>query len=135
MDETLAFWALGGAAFAATLPRLIRRLELSRAKHPSLTGHSRMAKRVASWLPGYAYGEERFFNSDGAPAEVAAQRRQALQRLGDTLVARCPRTLAPATACPTCSSPAPTACRSSTARCCASMCRWAPSWKPPKASP
>ena len=71
MDETLAFWALGGAAFAATLPRLIRRLELSRAKHPSLTGHSRMSKRVASWLPGYAYGEERFFNSDGAPAEVA----------------------------------------------------------------
>ena len=94
MDETLAFWALGGAAFAATLPRLIRRLELSRAKHPSLTGHSRMAKRVASWLPGYAYGEERFFNSDGAPAEVAAQRRQALQQLGHTLVARCPRTLA-----------------------------------------
>lgn len=94
MDETLAFWALGGAAFAATLPRLIRRLELSRAKHPSLTGHSRMAKRVASWLPGYAYGEERFFNSDGAPAEVAAQRRQALQQLGDTLVARCPSTLA-----------------------------------------
>ncbi|WP_027478419.1 aminotransferase class III-fold pyridoxal phosphate-dependent enzyme [Curvibacter gracilis] len=93
MDETLAFWALGGAAFAATLPRLIRRLELSRAKHPSLTGHSRMAKRVASWLPGYAYGEERFFNSDGAPAEVAAQRRQALQQLGSTLVARCPRTL------------------------------------------
>lgn len=94
MDETLAFWALGGAAFAATLPRLIRRLELSRAKHPSLTGHSRMAKRVASWLPGYAYGEERFFNSDGAPAEVAAQRRLALQQLGNTLVARCPRTLA-----------------------------------------
>ena len=94
MDETLAFWALGGAAFAATLPRLIRRLELSRAKHPSLTGHSRMSKRVASWLPGYAYGEERFFNSDGAPAEVAAQRRLALQQLGDTLVARCPRTLA-----------------------------------------
>lgn len=94
MDETLAFWALGGAAFAATLPRLIRRLELSRAKHPSLTGHSRMAKRVASWLPGYAYGEERFFNSDGAPAEVATQRRQALQQLGSTLVARCPRTQA-----------------------------------------
>lgn len=93
MDETLAFWALGGVAFAATLPRLIRRLELSRAKHPSLTGHSRMAKRVASWLPGYAYGEERFFNSDGAPAQVAAQRRHALQQLGDTLVARCPRTL------------------------------------------
>ncbi|RUP23969.1 MAG: aminotransferase class III-fold pyridoxal phosphate-dependent enzyme, partial [Curvibacter sp.] len=94
MDETLAFWALGGAAFAATLPRLIRRLELSRAKHPSLTGHSRMAKRVASWLPGYAYGEERFFNSDGAPAEVAEQRRHALKQLGETLVGRCPRTLA-----------------------------------------
>jgi glutamate-1-semialdehyde 2,1-aminomutase len=48
MEDTLALVALGGVALAAVAPRLKRRLELSRAKHPSLTGHSRMAKRVAS---------------------------------------------------------------------------------------
>ena len=33
--------------------------------------HSRMARRVASWLPGYAYDDAAFFDSDGAPAGVA----------------------------------------------------------------
>jgi glutamate-1-semialdehyde 2,1-aminomutase len=94
MDETLAVWAMGAAALSAALPKLIRRLELSRAKHPSLTGHSRMAKRVASLLPGYAYDESRFFSSDNAPDDVAARRRAGLERLGATLVGRCPKTLA-----------------------------------------
>lgn len=94
MEETLAFWAAGGIALAAALPKLKQRLELSRAKHPSLTGHSRMAKRVASLLPGYAYDEARFFNSDGAPAEVVQRRQQGLRQLGATLAQRCPKTLA-----------------------------------------
>jgi len=81
MNEQIALTTLALAALAATLPLAKRRLELSLAKHPSLTGHSRMAKRVAGWLPGYAYGDDRFFDSDGAPAPVAAQRRAALQRL------------------------------------------------------
>lgn len=79
--ETFALSAVALAALAATLPRAKRRLELSLAKHPSLTGHSRMAKRVAGWLPGYSLREQRFFSSDGAPAAVAAQRRAALERL------------------------------------------------------
>ena len=94
MDETLALWALGGAALAAALPKLLRRLQLSRAKHPSLTGHSRMAKRVASLLPGYAYGEAHFFASDQAPDEVAARRRAGLRRLATGFAERCPQTLA-----------------------------------------
>jgi len=81
MNEQLALTALALAALAVTLPKAKRRLELSLAKHPSLTGHSRMAKRVASWLPGYALREDRFFASDGAPAAVAEQRRAALARL------------------------------------------------------
>ena len=84
MNEPLALTTLAvaaAAALAVTLPRAKRRLELSLAKHPSLTGHSRMAKRVAGWLPGYAYDDRRFFDSDGAPAAVAGQRRDALQRL------------------------------------------------------
>ena len=31
------------------------RLQLSMAKHPSLGGHLRMAKRFAAWIPGYSY--------------------------------------------------------------------------------
>ncbi|MFZ4759553.1 MAG: glutamate-1-semialdehyde 2,1-aminomutase, partial [Burkholderiaceae bacterium] len=69
MDDTYALSALALGALALTMfPRAKRRLELSRAKHRSLAGHSRMAKRVASLIPGYAYDEARFFGSDGAPA-------------------------------------------------------------------
>jgi len=81
MNHTFVYSALALAAAAALLPLARQRLELSRAKHPSLTGHARVARRVASWLPGYGYDEERFFASDGAPAAVVAQRRAALQRL------------------------------------------------------
>jgi len=42
-------------------PAAYRRLLLSRAKHRSLTGHSRMAQRVARLLPGYQLDEQRFF--------------------------------------------------------------------------
>ena len=81
MNDTFVYSALALAAAAALLPLARQRLELSRAKHPSLTGHARMARRVASWLPGYGYDEQRFFASDGAPPAVVAQRRAALQRL------------------------------------------------------
>ena len=48
---------------------LKRRLELSKAKHQSLTGHARMSRRVASLLPFYEYDEARFFCSDDAPRD------------------------------------------------------------------
>jgi glutamate-1-semialdehyde 2,1-aminomutase len=81
MNQVFVLSGVALAALAATLPLAWRRLELSRAKHGSLTGHSRMAKRVASLVPGYAYNDARFFNCDGAPPEVQAQRRTALERL------------------------------------------------------
>ena len=84
MDETFTLSAFTVAALATLgwmLPRARRRLELSRAKHRSLAGHSRIAKRLASLIPGYAYGEERFFSSDGANAEIQQRRRAGLQRL------------------------------------------------------
>jgi glutamate-1-semialdehyde 2,1-aminomutase len=93
MNEDFALTAVAAGALAAVLALGKRRLELSLAKHRSLTGHSRMAQRLASWLPGYAYGEERFFDSDGAPAEVAARRRAALARLGQLYRTRYARTL------------------------------------------
>jgi len=99
MSETTTLWTLGAAAAGAGLTMkvaqtIVRRLNLSAAKHPSLGGHSRMAKRVTKLLPGYAYSDSEFFNSDGAPDSVAQQRRAALIRLGDSLKTRCPKTLA-----------------------------------------
>ena len=80
--------ALSLGALAFSLPYIKRRLELSRAKHPSLTGHSRMAKRVASLLPGYEFTEAQFFSCDGAPETVAANRRAAFYQLANSLQTR-----------------------------------------------
>jgi glutamate-1-semialdehyde 2,1-aminomutase len=77
----LAFYGVGAAAAVASLAALRRRLQLSKAKHPSLTGHARMARRVASLVPFYDYDEKRFFTSDGAPDDIAALRRGGFKRL------------------------------------------------------
>ncbi|MES2693151.1 MAG: aminotransferase class III-fold pyridoxal phosphate-dependent enzyme [Verrucomicrobiota bacterium] len=71
-----------------------RRLQLSLAKHRSLAGHSRMAKRVAGLLPGYSYDETRFFSADDAPAEVVAKRREGFQRLAHGFLERHPKSIA-----------------------------------------
>ena len=96
MQETIALSAMTTMAAATlgavawTLPRLKRRIELSRAKHRSLAGHSRMAKRVASLIPGYAYGESRFFSCDDAPEDVVRLRQAGLQELAGLYATRYP---------------------------------------------
>src|SRR5262249_45294184 len=77
----LAFYGLGAGVVAASLVALRRRLQLSKAKHPSLSGHARMARRIASLVPFYEYDEGRFFRSDNAPPEIAAQRQDGFMRL------------------------------------------------------
>jgi len=69
------------------------RLELSRAKHRSLSGHPRIARLVASWVPFYEYGEARTFKADGAPDDVVAQRRADFARLSDLYCSRYPETM------------------------------------------
>ena len=78
---TFALYALGAAALAASGVKLKTRLELSRAKHKSLTGHVRMARRIASLIPFYEYDERQFFSSDAAPEEIVARRREGFARL------------------------------------------------------
>jgi glutamate-1-semialdehyde 2,1-aminomutase len=90
---TVAFFALGAFALAAPSFMLRARLQLSRAKHPSLGGHARMARRVAALVPFYQYDESRFFNADGAPDEVAARRRADFERLAALYRTRYARTL------------------------------------------
>lgn len=87
-------WILGAAAAAVAAHAGWRRLELSRAKHPSLRGHARMALRVSRWVPYYDLQGERFFGADGAPAEVAEQRKKAFAELSSHFQRKAPRTRA-----------------------------------------
>src|SRR5271166_326262 len=66
---------------ALLLRKLQLRLQLSAAKHRSLTGHARMARRFAALVPFYEYDEERFFRADAAPETIAAQRRSGFETL------------------------------------------------------
>jgi glutamate-1-semialdehyde 2,1-aminomutase len=94
MDENTILYVAGVAALTSTLPKLIRRLQLSKAKHPSLTGHSKMARRVAAQIPFYEYADEHFFRTDGAPINISSQRRAAFERLASLYRERFVKTVA-----------------------------------------
>ena len=85
MDSSIPILSLAAAgAVAATAmvaPKVKARLALSRAKHRSLGGHSKMSRRVAKLIPFYEFDDSDFFRSDGAPAEIATQRHDAFFRL------------------------------------------------------
>ena len=84
MDSPLSILSLSAVAIAGaavTFPKLQARLALSRAKHRSLTGHSKMSRMVARLVPHYEFGIGDFFRSDGAPAAVATQRQDGFFRL------------------------------------------------------
>jgi glutamate-1-semialdehyde 2,1-aminomutase len=87
-------YALPLGSLVLALPYLRQRLQLSRAKHRSLAGHSRMAKRLATWLPGYAYDESRFFDCDGAPEDIARRRRASFDMLSAGFSQRYAKSLA-----------------------------------------
>src|SRR5580700_6373988 len=90
---TATYYALGAFVLAAPLVMLKSRLELSRAKYPSLGGHARIARRVAALVPFYQYQATRFFSADGAPDDVAARRRTDFERLAELYRTRYARTL------------------------------------------
>ncbi len=80
-DTVLALLAVG--AGLAAMPKIRARLALSRAKHRSLAGHSRMAKRIARLIPFYEYDEHRFFRADDAPESIVEKRIRGLNELSD----------------------------------------------------
>jgi glutamate-1-semialdehyde 2,1-aminomutase len=82
-QAAIGLYAAGATALATSLVKLKTRLELSQAKHPSLTGHARMARRLASLIPAYEFDEAQFFCCDDAPNEIAARRRAGFDRLAE----------------------------------------------------
>ena len=87
----LLLYIVGALLALLALRALSARLLLSRAKHPSLAGHSRLAHRVVRLIRYYDYDETRFFSADGAPAEVAAARRAGFMQLAQLYAQRFPR--------------------------------------------
>ncbi len=85
---------IGLGLLAAFAPALGQRIKLSRAKHRSLAGHSRMAKRLARWLPGYSFDDSTFFGCDGAPANIQSLRRAAFMDLAQSLQTRHSKSIA-----------------------------------------
>ncbi len=88
------FIVLGVCVLVLLLRKVVVRLQLSRAKHRSLTGHSKMARRFASFVPFYEYDETTFFRADAAPAGVAETRRAGFMRLAALFAERHPKTAA-----------------------------------------
>jgi glutamate-1-semialdehyde 2,1-aminomutase len=75
------------------LGRVKNRAELSLAKHGSLAGHPRNARRIAAMLPSYSYDEALAFGVDGAPEDIVARRKQAFDALIAEFGARFPKSL------------------------------------------
>jgi len=96
--NTLAWYGVGAAALVWGLAQARQRLELSLAKHRSLAGHPRTARRIAALLPRYSYSEESALAIDGAPPLVVAQRRAAVERLAASFKSRFANSLAHSTA-------------------------------------
>ena len=94
MTHTTIIWISAACALAVALPKLRLRLQLSRAKHRSVAGHSRMARRLARLIPYYEYGEDRVFRVDDPPTGIAEARRTGFMRLAASLTARSPKNAA-----------------------------------------
>jgi len=81
LNSTAVLYIVGAAILVYLLRKAQIRLQLSRAKHRSLAGHSKWSRRLARLVPFYEYSEAEIFSVDGAPAEIAAKRREAFMRL------------------------------------------------------
>jgi glutamate-1-semialdehyde 2,1-aminomutase len=92
--NSLLVYGVSTGAFLLGLQRVATRAQLSLAKHRSLAGHPRTARRIAALLPSYRYSDEQVFCVDGAPAEIVEKRRAAFNDLVARLGARCPKSLA-----------------------------------------
>src|SRR3569833_1872465 len=81
LNSTLILYIVGAVVGLVIVRKAQIRLQLSRAKHRSLAGHSKWSRRFARLVPFYEYSEAEFFNADGAPADIAAKRRAGFMRL------------------------------------------------------
>src|SRR5262245_5810519 len=82
------YYTLAAIIAVWLLFKLYRRLQLSAAKHRSLAGHSRWAKRFAALVPFYEYSEAQLFAADDATQSLIKLRREGFARLASTYATR-----------------------------------------------
>jgi glutamate-1-semialdehyde 2,1-aminomutase len=80
MIPTFALVA-GAAVTALGADKAAAASSCRKAKHPSLAGHVRWGKRIASQIPATRYDEAEAFRVDGAPADILAARQAGFDRL------------------------------------------------------
>ena len=97
MEESLlisiGYMLLIGFVLSYALYRIYRRLQLSRAKHPSLRGHSRWSRRMARWIRHFQYDGEQFFSCDAAPNAISNKRQRGFKQLSQDLEQQMPNSL------------------------------------------
>jgi glutamate-1-semialdehyde 2,1-aminomutase len=91
MDEVIGLYAAGAGALLYGLARAKSRMELSLAKHRSLAGHPRIARRLAGLLPNYQYEAREALAIDEAPEEVVTLRETAFANLAREFESRYPK--------------------------------------------
>ena len=94
MDDFSMAWIVGFVCIVFLTNKTWKRLQLSRAKHPSLRGHSKWSRRVARLIPNFDYDSKEFFNSDGASDAVVKQRQAGFERLIKLFDEKSPKTMA-----------------------------------------
>ena len=97
MNSTFILYIVGAVVGLFILRKAQIRLQLSRAKHRSLAGHSKWSRRFARLVPFYEYSETEFFSADDAPADVVTRRREGFMRLAGLFAQRFPKSAAATT--------------------------------------
>src|SRR5258708_19410162 len=93
MNMHIVWYALGGIGVLIGLRKLSLRLQLSKAKHPSLRGHARISRLLARLVRFYEYDDARYFRADDAPEGVAERRRAGFLRLAELFKQRFARSV------------------------------------------
>lgn len=94
MNDDYLLYIIALIAAFILLRKLYIRLQLSQAKHPSLRGHAKWSRRIAALVPYFAYSDDRFYCSDGAPQDIVSLRRKAMDTLRRTVNTKSPTTYA-----------------------------------------
>lgn len=93
MKENFLLYSVFAVILVYVLNRIRIRLQLSKAKHPSLRGHSKWSRRITSKIPYFSYNESHYFTCDGAPEHIALQRKEALHNLATNVNQACSKTI------------------------------------------
>jgi len=93
MNENFWAYIICSVLVVYTINRIRIRLQLSRAKHPSLRGHSKWSRRITRKIPYFSYNESHYFTCDGAPEAIALKRKTALNHLTKNVSKSCEKTI------------------------------------------